>query len=199
MPDRYVRASDFAGKLGQANNPDWKTVALDDGQAGAAQRRHRLPLGPRGPADAGRWNLEAKEAANDSDVKLRLSGAGRRAGAETAQVGFPYFAGESSEHFTPSPQQGGDVLVRAVPVQRIRLGKDDEPAEALVATVFDLQLAATTASRGLAARTPPRATTTTRPTRRPGRSASPACRARRRSAVARQFAANADKTQASRW
>ena len=29
VPDRYLRASDFNGKLGQKNNPDWKTVAFD--------------------------------------------------------------------------------------------------------------------------------------------------------------------------
>jgi nitrate reductase / nitrite oxidoreductase, alpha subunit len=29
VPDRYVRASDFADKFGQENNPEWKTVALD--------------------------------------------------------------------------------------------------------------------------------------------------------------------------
>ena len=28
VPDRYVRASDFNGKLGAANNPEWKTVAF---------------------------------------------------------------------------------------------------------------------------------------------------------------------------
>ena len=30
VPDRYVRASDFNGRLGQANNPEWKTVAIDE-------------------------------------------------------------------------------------------------------------------------------------------------------------------------
>ena len=30
VPDRYVRASDFNGKLGHANNPEWKTVACDE-------------------------------------------------------------------------------------------------------------------------------------------------------------------------
>jgi nitrate reductase alpha subunit len=30
VPDRYVRASDFGDKLGQSNNPDWKTVAFDE-------------------------------------------------------------------------------------------------------------------------------------------------------------------------
>ena len=30
VPDRYVRASDFNGKLGQTNHPEWKTVAFDE-------------------------------------------------------------------------------------------------------------------------------------------------------------------------
>src|SRR4029079_3175996 len=29
VPDRYVRASDFNGRIGQANNPEWKTLAFD--------------------------------------------------------------------------------------------------------------------------------------------------------------------------
>ena len=36
VPDRYVRASDFNGKLGQANNPEWKTVAFDEARQGRA-------------------------------------------------------------------------------------------------------------------------------------------------------------------
>ena len=50
VPDRYVRASDFDGKLGQANNPEWKTVAFDETRQGrAAARRDRLPLGAGRP------------------------------------------------------------------------------------------------------------------------------------------------------
>ncbi|RTL61302.1 MAG: nitrate reductase subunit alpha, partial [Hyphomicrobiales bacterium] len=30
VPDRFVRASDFDAKLGEANNPEWKTVAYDE-------------------------------------------------------------------------------------------------------------------------------------------------------------------------
>src|SRR3546814_314703 len=30
VPGRFLRASDFAEGLGQANNPDWKTVGLDE-------------------------------------------------------------------------------------------------------------------------------------------------------------------------
>ncbi len=29
MPDRFLRASDLKGDLGESNNPDWKTVAFD--------------------------------------------------------------------------------------------------------------------------------------------------------------------------
>src|SRR5439155_1186195 len=67
---------------------------------------------------------------------------------ETARVGFPYFGGIVSEHF-PNNQQT-DVLIRTVPVQRIALGKEGEKREALVATVFDLQVANYGVARGLA-------------------------------------------------
>ncbi|MFP5398439.1 MAG: molybdopterin-dependent oxidoreductase, partial [Gammaproteobacteria bacterium] len=30
VPDRYLRASDFNGRLGQDNHPEWKTVAFDE-------------------------------------------------------------------------------------------------------------------------------------------------------------------------
>ena len=30
VADRYLRASDFADGLGQANNPEWKTLAIDE-------------------------------------------------------------------------------------------------------------------------------------------------------------------------
>ena len=30
VPDRFLRASDFADKLGQANNPEWKTLVVDE-------------------------------------------------------------------------------------------------------------------------------------------------------------------------
>ncbi|MCK1977917.1 molybdopterin-dependent oxidoreductase, partial [Jeotgalicoccus huakuii] len=29
VPDRFLRASDLKDDLGEANNPDWKTVAFD--------------------------------------------------------------------------------------------------------------------------------------------------------------------------
>ncbi len=181
VPDRYVRASDFNGKLGQANNPEWKTVAFDDsGKVVLPTGAIGFRWGPDGRADAGQWNLEAKEARHGNAVRLRLSVMeGEQAGMETAKVGFPYFGGIVTPNFphNDSGDSAKDVLVRTVPVQRIALGKDGDKREALVATVFDLQVANYGVARGLPAKWRPGTSTTTRRTRRPGRNASPARRA----------------------
>ena len=197
VPDRYVRASDFNGKLGQHNHPEWKTVAFDtDGRA-------VLPHGSigfrwhaddtAGAADAGKWNLEDREARHGEQVKLKLSVAEDGAQAwETVDVALPYFGGVKTPHF-PANGQRGDVNHVKVPAVRLPLGKDGELRDAFVATVFDLQAAQYGIDRGFgsgardydddAAYTPvwaesitgvPRAQIVT---------------------VAREFAANADKTR----
>jgi len=149
VPDRYVRASDFNGNLGQDNNPEWKTVAFDDsGKVVLPNGAIGFRWGADGRLDHGQWNLEAKEARHGKDVKLKLSVMeGEAASTETAKVGFPYFGGIQSPHFTNNEQS--DVLVRTVPVQRIALGKEGEKHEAVVATVFDLQVANYGVARGL--------------------------------------------------
>ncbi|WP_431121303.1 nitrate reductase subunit alpha [Variovorax paradoxus] len=147
VPDRYVRASDFDDRLGQKNNPEWKTVALaEDGRVVVPQGAIGFRWGADGRADAGQWNLEAKEAERGAEVKLTLSLLdGAATASQTAQIGFPYFGGIESEHFPNNAQ--GDVLVRTVPVQRIALGSEGQTA--LVATVFDLQAANYGVARGL--------------------------------------------------
>ena len=153
VPDRYVRASDFADQMGQDNNPDWKTVALDaSGQVVVPQGAIGFRWGPDGRADMGQWNLEAKEARDGNEVSLKLSvmegeGGVENAATDHAQVGFPYFGGVHHEHF-PNNEQS-DVLVRTVPVQRIAVAKGGAAHEVLVATVFDLQVAQYGIPRGL--------------------------------------------------
>ncbi|MBX3652511.1 MAG: nitrate reductase subunit alpha [Burkholderiales bacterium] len=146
VPDRYVRASDFADRLGQDNNPDWKTVALDEhGEVVLHNGSIGFRWGPEGRGDAGRWNLEQRDARREGEAKLRLSLLeGSQPAAETATVGFPYFGGIDHEHFTANPQS--DVLSRAVPVRRLALAG----GETLVATVFDLQVAQYGVARGIA-------------------------------------------------
>ncbi|MFZ5580265.1 MAG: nitrate reductase subunit alpha [Pseudomonadota bacterium] len=153
VPGRYLRASDFNGKLGQANNPEWKTVALD------ANDKVVLPhgsvgfrWGPTERTDVGKWNLEDKEARSGETVRLKLSlMEGEGSPYEVGQVGFPYYGGIDTPHFDANKQAAAehDVLVRQVPVRRIKLGKAGEERFALVATVFDLTVAHYGVARGL--------------------------------------------------
>ena len=150
VPDRYVRASDFNGKLGQANNPEWKTLAFDEaGKVVLPNGSIGFRWGPEGRADAGKWNLEHKEARHGHETKLKLSVLEGEAQAhDIVEVAFPYFAGADTPHFTNSPQQG-DVNRAKVPAVRIRLGKEGDERHAIVATVFDLQVAQYGIDRGL--------------------------------------------------
>jgi nitrate reductase alpha subunit len=137
VADRLLRTSDFENGLGEANNPDWKTVAIDETSGRV--------VAPRGTVgfrwgEKGKWNLEPKDGAG-AEVDLRLSTLGVH--DEVVGVGFPYFGGRKHPHFTESAHE--DVLVRQVPAKRVRL-KD---GEALVATVYDLLLANYGLDRGL--------------------------------------------------
>ncbi len=136
VPERLLRASDFAESLGETNNPEWKTVAIDE-----ASGKIVAPLGSVGFrwGEKGKWNLEEKSS-DGSDVKLRLSLA--EANDETADVAFPYFGNIQHEHFASSDHPS--VLKRKVPVKRVKLAD----GEALVATVYDLFLANYGVDRG---------------------------------------------------
>ncbi|HTN49218.1 MAG TPA: nitrate reductase subunit alpha [Burkholderiaceae bacterium] len=149
-PDRYLRASEVDGKLGQTNNADWKTVAYDStGKVVLPNGSIGFRWGPEGRDDAGKWNLEAKEAGHGADVKLKLSvlenadGAAQQA-HEVVEVAFPYFAGIETPHF-PNSKRDGDLNLARVPAMRLALAD----GEALVATVFDLQAAQYGIDRGL--------------------------------------------------
>src|SRR5512139_1316194 len=145
-PGRYVRASDFADKLGQDNNPEWKSVALDAaGQAIVPNGSIGFRWGAEGRADVGKWNLEARDGRTSADVKLKLSVLEDDQKHDVVEVAFPYFAGATTPHFSNNTQQG--ELNRAkVPAVRLRLA---DGSEALVATVFDLQVAQYGIDRGL--------------------------------------------------
>ncbi len=138
VPERFVRASDFADQLGESNNPDWKTVAIDEDT-------DRI-VAPRGAigfrwGEKGRWNLEEKAGQAGQPAKLRLTLAGRH--DEIVPVAFPYFGGRQHDYFTHSP--GADVLKRNLAAKRVRLKDGD----CLVATVFDLFVGNYGIDRGL--------------------------------------------------
>jgi len=137
VADRLLRASDFADGLGQSNNADWKTVALDAGGK---------PVAPTGSigfrwGESGKWNLESRDGATGAEIKPHLSLEDVR--DEVVGVGFPYFGARQHAHFQHSDH--ADVLVRNVPVKTLQL-KDGETR---VATVFDLLCANYGIDRGL--------------------------------------------------
>jgi nitrate reductase alpha subunit len=141
VPDRYLRASDFADSLGTPEHADWKTVAL--GKSGEAVAP-RGSIGFRWPGqdspDKAKWNLEAKTA-DGSEVELQLTEIERR--DDVLDVAFPYFGGVVNEHFPHNEQD--DVLLRKVPVRKLAT----KQGEMIVATVFDLMCAHYGLDRGL--------------------------------------------------
>jgi nitrate reductase / nitrite oxidoreductase, alpha subunit len=195
VPDRYVRASDFNGKLGQANHPEWKTVAFDEmGKVVLPNGSIGFRWGQDGRPDAGRWNLEDKEARHGHDVKLKLSVLEEGAQAhEVVDVAFPYFGGIDTPHFNAN-KSTGDVMRRKVPAVRIALGKAGEPREALVATVFDLLAANYGVSRGLPGENSALSYDDNVPYTPAWQEKITGVRRDQVIAVARQFADNADKT-----
>ncbi len=126
VPERLVRASDFAGGLGEANNPDWKTVAFDQ-----TSKQVVVPRGSVGFrwGEQGKWNLEQNEAGGrDTSLLLTLA----EANDGFAEVAFPYFGNIEHDHFSGTDHPS--VLPRMVPVKKVALAD----GETMVATVFDL-------------------------------------------------------------
>ena len=150
VPDRYLRASDFNGKLGQANHPEWKTMAFDsNGRAVLPNGSIGFRWGAEGRDDAGKWNLENREARHGEEVTLKLSVLeGGHQAHQVVEVGFPYFGGVETPHFTANAGPG-EINRARVPAVRLRLGENGQYHEALVATVFDLQAAQYGIDRGL--------------------------------------------------
>ena len=138
IPGRMLRAADFADTLGQANNPDWKTVGIDDKTGDIV-----APNGSIGFrwGESGHWNLEEKGSERDIELKSTLILEDDH--DDVVGVDFPYFGGEATENFTKCDHP--NILTRNIPVRRLKL-KD---GEALVTTVFDLFCANYSLDRGL--------------------------------------------------
>jgi nitrate reductase alpha subunit len=117
VPGRYLRAGDLDGALGQAKLAEWKTLAFD------AEGTLSVPNGSIGFrwGDAGKWNLEARDARTGAEWPLALSLAERH--DAIIPVSFPCFDGKPAAS-----------LARNVPVRRLATVN----GERLVATVFDL-------------------------------------------------------------
>lgn len=136
---RLLRAADLVDGLGQENNPEWKTVAIDSrsGDLVAPQGSIGFRWGEKG-----KWNLEQREGKLQQEVELQLSLLGMH--DDVAEVGFPYFGGADSEHFNSVALD--EILLHKLPVKRLQLA---DGSEALVTSVYDLTLANYGLERGL--------------------------------------------------
>ena len=139
IPGRQLRASDLDGALGEANNPEWKTICIDEntGQMIAPNGSIGFRWG-----EQGKWNLEEK--AKGADAKPKLSLILDQDRDDVVGVDFPYFGGMAHGQWENDAR--GDILTRNVPVKRITLA---DGSEALVTTVFDLFCANYSLDRGL--------------------------------------------------
>lgn len=141
VPGRTLRSSDFKGDLGEKKNAEWKPVIFD-----ANSNEVVVPHGTVGSRwdESGKWNLEAKNIADDSEVWPETTFIEKS--DEVVSVGFPYFGNLENDQpiFAHTDHEG--VLERNVPARKIKL---DGKKTVLVATVFDLMVANYGVDRGL--------------------------------------------------
>jgi nitrate reductase alpha subunit len=146
VPDRYVRAADLVGALGEANNPDWKTLVIDETSdaltvpVGSIGFRWGQEKDGNATADKGKWNLK-EETSDGRNIKPRLSLVQKH--DAVVEAAFPYFGNIEHEHFNSTSHSG--VLKRRVPVRKIQTAN----GEMLVATVYDLYVANYGVDQGL--------------------------------------------------
>ena len=135
---RFLRASDLADSLGQDNNPEWKTIAIDENSSELVS-----PQGSIGYrwGEKGKWNIEEREGKEGKDTKLQLS----LIGGDVTPVAFPHFAADASNTSWTACDQD-EIQVRNVPTKTITNAKGET---LVVATVYDLMMANYGIDRGL--------------------------------------------------
>ncbi|MGE0080708.1 MAG: nitrate reductase subunit alpha [Thiohalomonadaceae bacterium] len=129
VTDRFLRASDFVGGLGEKNNPEWKTIVYD-----GKTRTFVCPNGSVGFrwGEEGKWNLLPRDAATQAEIDPALTCIADC--DDVVTVAFP--------HFTPDEPE---LLLRSIPVRKVKTTR----GEAYVASVFDLTVAQYGIDRGL--------------------------------------------------
>ena len=137
-PTRFLRASDLAGNLGQENNPEWKTIGIDENSNELVS-----PQGSIGYrwGEQGKWNIEEREGKDGKDTKLQLT----LIGGDVSAVAFPHFAADDTNKHWVSCEHD-EVQVRNVPTKTVT-GANGE--QIVVATVYDLMMANYGLDRGL--------------------------------------------------
>lgn len=129
IPEYFLRASQLKNRFDETNNPDWKTLVIDENSGNIV-----VPKGSVGFrwGEKGQWNLIEVDSKNNP-IKAQLSLANQA--DELVEVAFDYFASEKNTR----------SFLRKVPVKTITLA---DGKEQYVATVFDLMVANYGVDRG---------------------------------------------------
>ena len=130
---RFLRAADLVDNLGQENNPDWKTIAIN------SQTQELIsPNGSIGYrwGQSGKWNLEQRDGKTGADTDTLLSL--KNNCDEILDVAFPYFGGNEHEHNYFKHTDHSDIQLRKVPARKILLANGETT---WIASVFDLMVA----------------------------------------------------------
>lgn len=146
--DRFLRAADLVDNLGQNNNPDWKTIALNEANNLTSPNGSiGYRWGESGGTDSdsrAKWNLENRDGTTNEVQGLCLSLKGRE--DELAQVAFPYFGSKEHEYGYFQHTDHAELQTRRLPIRNVTLADGTTVA---VATVYDLTLANYGVSQGI--------------------------------------------------
>lgn len=129
---RFLRASDLVDNLGQENNPEWKTIAVNENGELVS------PTGAVGYrwGEKGKWNIA--ELDGKTGDKTNLVTSLKNSNDDIIEVSFPYFGAAEHELGYFANTEHDEVQLRKVPVKKVTLA---DGSVALVATVMDLTIA----------------------------------------------------------
>jgi len=137
---RTLRASDIK-KLDTLDKAEWKPLLIDE-----KSNQVIVPngtIGSRWSEEQGKWNLETKNTADDSEIWPLKSLVENH--DDVVEVSFPYFASEKHDQEIFKHTDHDEIIKRKVPVRKIKTNE----GEILVATVFDLMMANYGVDQGL--------------------------------------------------
>ena len=190
VPDRLLRAADFEGvRSARANNPDWKTVAVDEARPANWSHPHGS-VGFRW-GEQGKWNLEEKDG---DGRRSSCASACLDAHDEVVDVGFPYFGNrqhDSLRRHRPSRRAGPQSSGKAI---KLKTAKPWSRRSSTCSSPITASTAGLGGDHGGDV-----ASTTTCLTRRPGRNGSPACPATASSRSRGSSRTTPRRPVASRW
>ncbi len=112
---RFLRAADLVDNLGENNNPDWKTIALNNTTGKLTSPNGAIGYRWGQTTDqAGKWNLEQKD--KDGDIELALSLKDQH--DALVDVAFPYFGGAPHEYKYFQHTAHDDIQLRKIPAKK---------------------------------------------------------------------------------